>query len=231
MQENVGDGNDTLTINGRQRHVIGYLQDFLFSPDRARTPVRILSGGERNRLLLAKLFTRPANILVLDEPTNDLDAETLDLLEELLLEFSGTLLLVSHDREFLNNVVTSTLVLTGDGTVQESVGGYDDWLRLAAAAAAAPRSELLPAAPLHRRKLQKNRPASCRSRRCGSWRSCRSRSPRWRRSRLSCTAGWPTRNSTVPPAARCRVNERLAALEAELTAAYARWEELENRQG
>jgi ATP-binding cassette subfamily F protein uup len=108
--------------------VIGYLQDFLFSPDRARSPVRVLSGGERNRLQMAKLFTKPFNLLVLDEPTNDLDIETLDLLEDLLLEYAGTLLLVSHDRAFLNNVVTSTLVIAGDGTVAEYVGGYDDWL-------------------------------------------------------------------------------------------------------
>ncbi len=129
VQENVGEGNDTVLINGRQRHIIGYLQDFLFSPERARSPVRILSGGERNRLLLAKLFTKPSNVLVMDEPTNDLDAETLDLLEELLVDYPGTLLLVSHDREFLNNVVTSTLVLGDSGQISEFVGGYDDWLR------------------------------------------------------------------------------------------------------
>jgi ABC transport system ATP-binding/permease protein len=129
--ENVGEGNDTVIINGKSRHLIGYLQDFLFSPERARSPVRILSGGERNRLLLAKLFTKPSNLLVMDEPTNDLDAETLELLEELLLEYSGTLLLVSHDREFLNNVVTSTMVLNGQGQVREYVGGYDDWLQQA----------------------------------------------------------------------------------------------------
>jgi len=109
--------------------VIGYLQDVLFSPDRARSPVRVLSGGERNRLQLAKLFTKPFNLLVLDEPTNDLDIETLDLLEDLLLEYTGTLLLVSHDRAFLNNVVTSTLVIDADGKVAEYVGGYDDWLK------------------------------------------------------------------------------------------------------
>ncbi|QTA87172.1 ATP-binding cassette domain-containing protein [Desulfonema magnum] len=129
VEENVGDGNDKVIINGNPRHIIGYLKDFLFTPDRARSPVRILSGGERNRLLLAKLFTKPSNVLVLDEPTNDLDAETLELLEELLLDYSGTLLLVSHDREFLNNVVTSTLVFEGQGQVSEYVGGYDDWLR------------------------------------------------------------------------------------------------------
>ena len=127
--DTIGDGNDTVTVNGQPRHVHGYLQDFLFSPERARSPVRALSGGERNRLLLARLFTRPANVLVLDEPTNDLDLETLELLEQQLVEWPGTLLLVSHDRRFLDNVVTSTLAFEGGGTVQEYVGGYADYLR------------------------------------------------------------------------------------------------------
>jgi ATP-binding cassette subfamily F protein uup len=127
--DNLGDGSDFVEINGRSRHIIGYLRDFLFTPDRARSPVSILSGGERNRLLLAKLFARPSNVLVLDEPTNDLDIETLELLEELLMEYKGTVLVVSHDRAFLNNVVTSTLVFEGQGRVQEYAGGYDDWLR------------------------------------------------------------------------------------------------------
>jgi ATP-binding cassette subfamily F protein uup len=126
---NVGDGNDFITLNGKQQHVIGYLQKFLFSPERARTNVSVLSGGERNRLLLARLFTRPANVLVMDEPTNDLDVETMELLEELLLEYKGSLLLVSHDRTFLNNVVTSTIVFEGEGEINEYIGGYDDWLR------------------------------------------------------------------------------------------------------
>ena len=126
--ENIAEGNDFIIFNGQKRHVISHLHDFLFSPDRCRTPVYVLSGGERNRLMLAKLFTRPANVLVMDEPTNDLDAETLDLLEELLLEYRGTLLLISHDRAFLNNVVTSTIVFEGDGRVAEYAGGYDDWL-------------------------------------------------------------------------------------------------------
>ena len=135
--DNLGDGSDFVEINGRNRHIIGYLRDFLFTPDRARSPVSILSGGERNRLLLAKLFARPSNVLVLDEPTNDLDIETLELLEELLMEYKGTVLVVSHDRAFLNNVVTSTLVfegkglgcrnmpevmMTGSGRVQRSAG-------------------------------------------------------------------------------------------------------------
>ena len=127
--ENVGEGSDNVTVNGRTRHIIGYLEDFLFPADRARMPVRTLSGGERNRALLAKLFTRPSNVLVMDEPTNDLDADTLELLEEMLMEYKGTVLLVSHDREFLNNVVTSTIVFEGDGRLREYVGGYDDWLR------------------------------------------------------------------------------------------------------
>jgi ATP-binding cassette subfamily F protein uup len=125
----IADGAEFVELGGYRKHVYGYLQDFLFPPDRARTPVRALSGGERNRLLLARLFTRRFNVLVLDEPTNDLDIDTLDLVEELLLEFTGTLLVVSHDREFLDHVVTSTLVLEGKGTVGEYVGGYSDWVR------------------------------------------------------------------------------------------------------
>jgi ABC transport system ATP-binding/permease protein len=127
--DTIGNGNDTVTVNGQPRHVHGYLQDFLFSPERARSPVRALSGGERNRLLLARLFTRPANVLVLDEPTNDLDLETLELVEQQLVEWPGTLLLVSHDRRFLDNVVTSTLAFEGGGKVEEYVGGYADYLR------------------------------------------------------------------------------------------------------
>ena len=127
--ETVGEGNDTVTVNGRTQHVHGYLRDFLFSSERANSPVKALSGGERNRLLLARLLTRPANVLVLDEPTNDLDLETLELLESYLVDWPGTLLLVSHDRAFIDHVVTSTLVFEGDGRVQEYVGGYEDWLR------------------------------------------------------------------------------------------------------
>jgi ATP-binding cassette subfamily F protein uup len=127
--DNMAEGREFITINGQDRHVLSYLGDFLFSPQRARTPVKALSGGERARLLLAKLFSKPANLLVLDEPTNDLDVETLELLEEVLLSFEGTVLMVSHDRAFLDNVVTSTLVFEGKGLVREYVGGYQDWLR------------------------------------------------------------------------------------------------------
>jgi ABC transport system ATP-binding/permease protein len=147
VADNIANGNATVTIEGRSRNVMSYLQDFLFEPARARTPARVLSGGERNRLLLARLFTQPANVLVMDEPTNDLDAETLDLLEDLLVEFQGTLLLVSHDRAFLDEVVTSTLVFEGDGRIGDYVGGYTDWqnekrkqaARKAALASAGPR--------------------------------------------------------------------------------------------
>ncbi len=156
--ENVSEGKDFVEINGKQKHAIGYLQDFLFTPERARAPITRLSGGERNRLLLAKLFAQPSNLLVMDEPTNDLDVETLELLEELLGEYPGTLLLVSHDRDFLDSVVTSTLVMSddsrsGDGRVGEYVGGYSDWLRqrptrgeaARATAAAAPKEKAVEA--------------------------------------------------------------------------------------
>ena len=130
--DNLSQGREFVEINGNRKHVIGYLQDFLFAPERARSPVSMLSGGERNRLLLAKLFSKPSNILVLDEPTNDLDIETLELLEELVMEYKGTVLVVSHDREFVDNVVTSTLVFEGGAQVNEYVGGYNDWLRQSA---------------------------------------------------------------------------------------------------
>lgn len=129
VAENVGDGRTYIKLNGKDRHVIGYLKGFLFTPKRAMTPVRSLSGGERNRIILAKLFTRPANLLILDEPTNDLDMETLEVLEAKLAEYSGTLIVVSHDREFLDNVVTSTIVFEDGGKLREYVGGYSDWLR------------------------------------------------------------------------------------------------------
>ena len=148
--ENIVEGKDEIEINGKPRHVISYMQDFLFSPQRARQPVKSLSGGERNRLLLAKLFTKPANMLVMDEPTNDLDVETLELLEELLIDYTGTLLLVSHDRAFINNVVTDTLVFEGQGQLNSYVGGYDDWLRqrdakTAGATAAEKKAQPMPA--------------------------------------------------------------------------------------
>ena len=132
VRENLAEGTDNIEVAGRTKHVMSYLSDFLFSPDRANSPVSTLSGGERNRLMLAKLFAKPFNLLVMDEPTNDLDVDTLELLEELLMQYEATLILVSHDRAFLDNVVTSTLVFEGDGQVNEYIGGYEDWLRQSA---------------------------------------------------------------------------------------------------
>jgi ATP-binding cassette subfamily F protein uup len=147
MDNVTGGSGDTVTIDGQARHVSGYLRDFLFPPERLRAPVSMLSGGERNRLLLARLFARPSNLLVMDEPTNDLDAETLELLEEMVADYAGTLLLVSHDRAFLDNVVTSTLVFEGNGQINEYVGGYTDWLRQKKVAVAAPATAKPSAAP------------------------------------------------------------------------------------
>jgi ABC transport system ATP-binding/permease protein len=163
VQDNLGAGGETLSIGGNSRHVLGYLQDFLFTPERARTPVRLLSGGERNRLLLARLFSKPANVLVLDEPTNDLDTETLELLEERLVEFTGSILLVSHDRAFLNNVVTSTIVFEAGG-VREYVGGYDDWLRQRSEPAEA-NEEILPTRGKEKSRTSSDKPQSRQRRR------------------------------------------------------------------
>ncbi len=238
VQENVAEGNDTVTVNGRPRHVLGYLQDFLFTPERARSPVSVLSGGERNRLLLARLFTRPSNVLVLDEPTNDLDLETLDLLEELLQEYAGTLLLVSHDREFLNNVVTSTLVLAGGGAVEEYVGGYDDWLRQAAARtppaptapATAPRARAAPAPaaasarPARPRRLtfKENLELEALPEGIGAL----EREQETLQQTLADPAYYRTAGEGV-----VRLTARLEQLERELAAAYRRWEELEALRG
>jgi ATP-binding cassette subfamily F protein uup len=146
--DNVTDGKDSVTINGQSKHIIGYLQDFLFTPERSRTLVKSLSGGEKNRLLLARLFAQPANLLVLDEPTNDLDVETLEMLENVLADYEGTLLVVSHDRAFLDNVVTSTLVFEGKGRVDEFLGGYREWMaQRAADQASRSRMEKLAVSP------------------------------------------------------------------------------------
>lgn len=228
VQENVGEGNDTLLINGVSRHIIGYLQDFLFSPERARSPVSILSGGERNRLLLAKLFTKPFNVLVMDEPTNDLDVETLDLLEELLLEYSGTLLLVSHDREFLNNVVTSTLAVGNDGAVREYVGGYDDWLRQSTSEMAARQTPVAA-----RTRQDKTRPPKERPRKM-SFKEERELEAlpdliaalEEEQAGLHATLASPDFYKSAG-AGVAAINARLDALEQELSEAYRRWEELE----
>ena len=227
VQENVGEGNDTLLINGQSRHIIGYLQDFLFSPERARSPVSILSGGERNRLLLAKLFTKPSNVLVMDEPTNDLDVETLDLLEDLLLEYPGTLLLVSHDREFLNNVVTSTLVMGDNGSVREFVGGYDDWLRQAAAESApVPASPAAPAPEKMRPQKERARKMSFNEQRELDGLPERIAALEQEQAHIHTTMADPEFYKSAA-AGVVQMNARLAELEQELEKAYQRWEELE----
>ncbi len=225
--DNVAGGNDTVTLNGRPQHVIGYLQKFLFTPERARTRVKSLSGGERCRLLLARLFTRPANVLVLDEPTNDLDIETLELLEELLLDFKGTLLLVSHDRAFLNNVVTSTLVFCGQGKIEEYVGGYDDWQRQKEAAAVpavekpAPQPAARPRTPAVKMSFKEERELE-------SLPALLEKLDTEKKSLLLSLAD-PAfyRGASSDVAA---VNARLQQLENELHAGYGRWEYLEERK-
>ncbi len=233
VQENVGDGYDSIKIGGSARHIIGYLQDFLFSPERARTLVRFLSGGERNRVLLARLFAKPANVIVLDEPTNDLDLETLELLEERLVQYQGTLLVVSHDRAFLNNVVTSSIVFE-DGGVKEYVGGYDDWLRQRAKAAADDAPDLKPAksspgnakaesAPVKRRLSFKEQqehtglPASIEALEAeiAELHQAMSRTEFYQQ----------------PSAEIIAQQARLKNLDAQLSEAFHRWEELEQRVG
>ena len=196
LAENIGQGRTEVTINGQSKHVMSYLQDFLFSPDRARSPVKVLSGGERNRALLARLFTKSANLLVMDEPTNDLDIETLELLEELLIDYSGTLLLVSHDRAFLDNVVTSSLVFEGNGHVGEYVGGYSDWLRQRPA-----QKATSPAARLHPRRRKPRRLRSSAATNAGSCVSCPSRSNGSNSRSARSRRAWASRAFTraIPP--------------------------------
>jgi len=225
----IADGAEFVEIGGSRKHVLGYLQDFLFPPDRARTPVRALSGGERNRLLLARLFTRSFNVLVLDEPTNDLDIETLDLLEELLLDFSGTLIVVSHDREFLDHVVTSTLVLEGKGGVGEYVGGYSDWVRQRApsrlskgepkSAPTARTSPTLSARPERKRKLTFRETTELESLPDSIDALERERE------RVYGSLADPVvlRDGAATAAAKARLGE----IEREIAQALARWEELE----
>ena len=226
--DSVADGAEFVEVGGQRRHVHGYLQDFLFPPDRARTPVRALSGGERNRLLLARLFTRSFNLLVMDEPTNDLDIKTLDLLEELLAEFSGTLLLVSHDRAFLDNTVTSTLVFEGGGRVGEYVGGYADWVRqrkpIAATAAAAAPTKRIASPPAASREAKK-RKLSFKER--GELDSLPDRIDAKEREREQVYLSLSDPALLRDGAAVADARARLAALEVEIGVLTARWEELE----
>jgi ATP-binding cassette subfamily F protein uup len=227
VADNIANGNSTVTIDGRSRHVISYLQDFLFTADRARTPARVLSGGERNRLLLARLFTKPANVLVMDEPTNDLDAETLELLEDLLVEYEGTLLLVSHDREFLDNVVTSTLVLEGDGRIGDYIGGYSDWLRLKAlppppARNSAPAPKPAAAAPSGKKKKS----LSAKEARDLADLPARIETLEKEQTALAAKLGDPAFYKREPAAFQA-AKAQLEELERAHAEAFARWEKLE----
>jgi ABC transport system ATP-binding/permease protein len=240
--DTVGEGNDTVTVNGRSRHVNAYLRDFLFPLERARSPVKALSGGERNRLLLARLFTRPANLLVLDEPTNDLDLETLELLEAQLVEWPGTLLLVTHDRAFLDNIVTSTFVFEGDGIVREYVGGYEDWLRQRKAEPAGsplaattspkpPRAASAPAiasAPGNLSKPSKPSKLSFRERRELETLPARIEALEAEQSALGVRIADPAFYKE-PPATIADVLERVQQIERELADMYVRWDALDSR--
>jgi ATP-binding cassette subfamily F protein uup len=227
--DTVADGHDTVVVNGGPRHVHGYLRDFLFPPERAASPVKALSGGERNRLLLARLFTRPANLLVLDEPTNDLDIETLELLEALLADWPGTLLLVSHDRAFIDHVVTSTLVFEGEGRVAEYVGGYADWLRQRR------QTELPQSSPSPRTTASPNATVAPGGRRKLTYREQReleelpSRIEGMEREQeqLNAAVAAPEFYRETAEVIHQTLG-RLAALEQELLDAYARWDELDS---
>ena len=227
VQDNVADGKDMMDINGSSRHVLGYLKEFLFSPDQARSPARILSGGERNRLLLARLFARPCNVLVLDEPTNDLDIETLELLEERLLDYAGTILLVSHDRELLNNVVTSTLVFEPDGAIREYAGGYDDWLSQRVLPVA--KKKAVKKRPAEKVRIKKEQPRKLTFREAKELEALTGRIELLEQEQeelykqLADPGFYRGGGDRIAPA-RIRVD----TLQQELDEAYARWEELES---
>ena len=235
VMENVGQGGDTVTINGKTRNLVGYLEDFLFTRDRVQAPISVLSGGERNRLLLARLFAQPANLLVMDEPTNDLDIETLEVLEDMLMDYSGTLLLVSHDRAFLNNLVTSTLAVDGDGQVREYIGGYDDWrqqkqaevLKNVEQKSSKPAVQTQPGtSPTQRKPSYKEQRALEAQKRELDQLPGRIEALETEQHQLSAemaNADFYQRDSTVIAQAINRLKE----IEGELVDAYQRWEELE----
>jgi ABC transport system ATP-binding/permease protein len=227
LKDNIADGNDTVFIGGTPRHIVGYLQDFLFPPSQIMASVKSLSGGERNRLLLAKLFSTPSNLLVLDEPTNDLDTETLELLEARLLEYNGTILLVSHDRAFLNNVVTSTIVLEGEGVLKEYIGGYDDWLRQRTVS-----NVPLPAVPKDE-KPKKERSIAGKRKLTNKETREREDLPRKieileaEKRQLMTKINSPEFYARSDTAQVIETNKRLESLDRELDSAYQRWDELE----
>jgi ABC transport system ATP-binding/permease protein len=227
LKENIAGGNDRIIVGDRAQHVIGYLQNFLFSPDRILSPVKTLSGGERNRLLLAKLFAMPSNILVLDEPTNDLDAETLDLLEEKLMDYGGTLLIVSHDREFLNNIATSTIVFEGDGRVEEYVGGYDDWLTQKQGRST-PEATSEERKPKTERTLKEKKKLSFKEARELEELPKTIEGLEDEKKRLVATLNSPELYASRDLEKVYTTNDRLKAVEQELDEAYQRWDELES---
>jgi ATP-binding cassette subfamily F protein uup len=234
--DNIGQGSDTVTINGRTRNLVGYLEDFLFTRDRVKAPITALSGGERNRLLLARLFARSANLLVMDEPTNDLDVETLEILEDMLLEYDGTLLLVSHDRAFLNNIVTSTIALDGSGRVVETVGGYDDWLKQNETAAAV-RSEGKPRKAVVEANAETSKKVSYKEQRALEAQKRELAEMPRRIEKLEAEVHSLADLMATPTfyqrdnAEIMRVVAQLKDLQDELAAAYQRWEELEKLFG
>ncbi|MDD3609117.1 MAG: ATP-binding cassette domain-containing protein [Halothiobacillaceae bacterium] len=232
--ENLDGGNDMLEINGEKRHAISYLRDFLFTPDRARSKVSALSGGERNRLMLAKLFMQPANLLVLDEPTNDLDLEALEVLEEVVLGYTGTLLIVSHDREFIDNTVTSVLVFEGEGQVNEYVGGYSDWLRQRASAAptasSVPKAASVTPPPAPAATPTAPRKLGFKEQRELDELPARIETLEQEQAELTALTASADFYQGRPEAVKITL-ERLNAVSESLGQAYARWEELEARRG
>ena len=229
VMDTVAEGNDTVTVAGITRHVYGYLEDFLFPPERARSLVKTLSGGERSRLLLARLLTRSANVLVLDEPTNDLDIETLELLEAQLVKFNGTILLVSHDRRFLNNVVTSTFVFEGDGRIEEYLGGYEDWQRERARTVAEVVPALAPAAePRKDGPVSGTKKLSYRERLELESLPARIETLEAERARLDATIAGAEFYKESPSAIN-GVLERAEAVRVELDVLYRRWDELDSK--
>jgi ATP-binding cassette subfamily F protein uup len=227
VSENVVQGSDFVEINGGKRHIISYLGDFLFTPQRAMTPVKSLSGGECNRLLLAKLFSQPANLLVLDEPTNDLDIETLELLEELLTEYPGTLLIVSHDRTFLDNVVTSTLIFEGDGKIEEYIGGYQDWLQQRKTAVA---EKTTPAKSDTKKSAEKKPAAKLSYKDQKTLADLPKQIEKWEteQQELQVVISTPDFYQKDPETVAATL-KKVTQLEKDLAAAYQRWEELESK--